>query len=716
MFLQKENQKRDFCPQCSQEPCSGSPGKISRRNFVAMGGVLLGGGFTLAGLQSNVIAAVTYHDGDINTQKNSDSPPLRNRRHPVQYFPIVRVSASNGEHGNAEKLYSLLEKYPNAFKAVVFFDANSHDLLSVSEMREFARKIQPVLHDLKKSGYQVGVNHLSTVGHHAESPNPELKDMDFLVTSSGHVKPGTLCPSSPKTLAYIASTYTEIAQLDVDIIYSDDDLHYNMDCHCDHCRSKFDGGNWLRFKSERANRIYREIENAVHNVHKRSTIGFMLCDIGYDGGGYEDWSESLCGENKRVLCRPGGGVWTDIIPGRILEKAHKIGRQICSLPEFVETQSEIENFPQQTLNKSARFVSLEVLSYIAVGCTGTAYSMPAFYQNTESEIARHFEALDKLAPFAAQMTKTFGTNPPCGVGYWWDGGREGRVGFDDHLYDIGIPACYHTDGISVFLLTGTLAENMTDNQIMQHLKTGVMMDAEALTILNRRGFGHYTGFIVKDKFTGNIQEKTLPHALNGDYVGFRRWVPFEFAGHPDLGRNRSELSQAYTIEKSASAAEYLTECVDFRGTKLGDGSGLFENELGGRVCVGGFMPFDFCYIEWRAAQVKTVLKWLSKDTLPAYTVSLGKTALWFRQTTEGHPGVILSNISLDDMREFDVAVLTNSQNATFTYFDGEQIRKQQLSCATLGQGYKTVCIPFLPSLTVGYLVLPGDERTITPNF
>jgi len=159
-------------------------------------------------------------------------------------------------------------------------------------------------------------------------------------------------------------------------------------------------------------------------------------------------------------------VWTDITPGRVLEKAHKIGRQISGLPQFVETQSEIENFPQQTLNKSARFVSLEVLSYIAAGCTGTAYSMPSFYQNTEAEIARHFEALDKLSPFASQMIKIFGSYPPSGVGYWWDGGRDGHVGFDDHLYDIGVPAYYHTDHISVFLLTGTLAEHMTESQIM----------------------------------------------------------------------------------------------------------------------------------------------------------------------------------------------------------------------------------------------------------
>ena len=44
------------CPQCSDEPLSGNELKISRRNFVAMGGMLLGG-LTLSGLQSNAFAA-----------------------------------------------------------------------------------------------------------------------------------------------------------------------------------------------------------------------------------------------------------------------------------------------------------------------------------------------------------------------------------------------------------------------------------------------------------------------------------------------------------------------------------------------------------------------------------------------------------------------------------------------------------------------------------
>ena len=49
------------CPQCSDEQASGSQRTISRRNFVAMGGALLGG-LTLSGLQNNIMAATPADD------------------------------------------------------------------------------------------------------------------------------------------------------------------------------------------------------------------------------------------------------------------------------------------------------------------------------------------------------------------------------------------------------------------------------------------------------------------------------------------------------------------------------------------------------------------------------------------------------------------------------------------------------------------------------
>jgi len=56
MSTKKQNHQCHCCPQCSEASVSASQWDISRRRFIAMGGVLLGG-LSLSGLQNNVFAA-----------------------------------------------------------------------------------------------------------------------------------------------------------------------------------------------------------------------------------------------------------------------------------------------------------------------------------------------------------------------------------------------------------------------------------------------------------------------------------------------------------------------------------------------------------------------------------------------------------------------------------------------------------------------------------
>jgi len=72
------NNQCHCCPQCSEESLSESQSKISRRNFVAMGGVLLGG-LTLPSLQNSVFAA----------EKSQESLLMPKPRKPLIVKPIL---------------------------------------------------------------------------------------------------------------------------------------------------------------------------------------------------------------------------------------------------------------------------------------------------------------------------------------------------------------------------------------------------------------------------------------------------------------------------------------------------------------------------------------------------------------------------------------------------------------------------------------------------
>jgi hypothetical protein len=75
--------------------------------------------------------------------------------------------------------------------------------------------------------------------------------------------------------------------------------------------------------------------------------------------------------------------------------------------------------------------------------------------------------------------------------------------------------------------------------------------------------------------------------------------------------------------------------------------GAYENELGGRVCVAGYYPWLFLQNLSKSSQIKAVLRWLARDTLPAYVASFHKVNLWARASEPGKPAVALVNASLD---------------------------------------------------------------------
>jgi hypothetical protein len=98
--------------------------------------------------------------------------------------------------------------------------------------------------------------------------------------------------------------------------------------------------------------------------------------------------------------------------------------------------------------------------------------------------------------------------------------------------------------------------------------------------------------------------------------------------------------------------------------------GVFENRLGGRVCVAGYFPWTFVHNLSKSAQMKSVMRWLSKDRLPAYVSSFHKINLWVREPEQGRIAIALTNSSHDPAADLSVMVLT----------DKKQIRVYDMSC------------------------------------
>ncbi len=88
--------------------------------------------------------------------------------------------------------------------------------------------------------------------------------------------------------------------------------------------------------------------------------------------------------------------------------------------------------------------------------------------------------------------------------------------------------------------------------------------------------------------------------------------------------------------------------------------GIFENRLGGRVCVAGYYPWTFLQSIPKSSQIKSLMRWLSRDTLPGYVESFHKMNLWVREVDGGRRAAAVLNGSLDPAREAVLTLRTGS--------------------------------------------------------
>jgi hypothetical protein len=95
--------------------------------------------------------------------------------------------------------------------------------------------------------------------------------------------------------------------------------------------------------------------------------------------------------------------------------------------------------------------------------------------------------------------------------------------------------------------------------------------------------------------------------------------------------------------------------------------GIFENNLGGRICVSGYYPWTFMENLSKSSQVKAVFRWLSKDSLAGYVSSFHRVNLWIRDGGTGKLAAALTNSSFDEGK--DIELLLRTTKNTISLYD-----------------------------------------------
>ncbi|MBP5638133.1 MAG: hypothetical protein J6X55_01545 [Victivallales bacterium] len=384
-----------------------------------------------------------------------------------------------------------------------------------------------------------------------------------------------------------------------------------------------------------------EIRAEVDKVSPSIRIG--VCEPGttdYDGYITIDESRAFSGPNTRPLVRVYGTQYSctdspQYLPGTMGHTMYTAER----LPEDFEWMHETDTYPGTTFYMSAAFMETEINGALAMGADNTY-----FYgiQGADDDDFAHFEMYARNAKRFEALREA-----ACSRSGHFDGCRvihspltmslkkmknEKITWFQDicaMLARLGIP--YSTRYGSPAILVGDEAEALSDNEVLELLKGGLLLDFPAAEILEQRGFSDLIGVTT---------ERLTKYAFNGENLA--DGIP-EFA---DITR-RKMRNGAYDPAGTEGAylgkpmpipgAEVLTWYCKY-GEPVQPGMVRFTNRLGGRVCViacslsGNLSSNLLNYRKQRVLRI--VFNWLRGSKLPA-AVEGSNTWLLVRNTPSG---------------------------------------------------------------------------------
>ncbi len=604
------------------------------------------------------------------------------------------------------QLLALLEQYPCDISTVALFTSSTHSPLTIPETERRARIMHRRMIVLREHGFSAGINILATIGHHEEDLDHSLQgDFTYMTGRSGNVCRGSYCMNDTRFLdEYVRPVYTILANASPDFIWVDDDIRYahmpvDRGCFCDGCLAKFNKQNhtaytrktltealdngdqtvrraWLSHNSNAIVGLFRVIRETVSAVDRNITLGFMTGERYAEGYDFKAFSDALSNGGKyEILWRPGGGAYTDDRFDEILEKTEQAGRQNALLPAYATTRHyEIECFPYQLITKTPTSVALEAAWSMTSGCTGAAFNMlPSETDEPIQNILSHLKEITRYQPLYRLLSEKIGGKQPVGIGTAWrkdsqlavpngnfdrlSGGMFSRTVRE--LYNFGLPQSYLPENAVVTVVTDTATAHWTQAEIDRLLSGGVYLDAPAVQNLAARGFADQIGFTVGGEIPLDAREQYVEHPLNNDIVGGLRNCRQAF--HPNT--THALLPQL--------GAQILSRLVNYHDEELAPcAQGVFENQHGGRIAVGGYYPFTWVSDYYKSTQLKRMMVWLSNGNLPSYVDTYCRIRNHTFVSEDGCT-VALLNPSNQPLKAIRIAVKTEKQTARCYQIDGK---------------------------------------------
>jgi len=368
-----------------------------------------------------------------------------------------------------------------------------------------------------------------------------------------------------------------------------------------------------------------ELRAAVDKVSPETRIG--LCEtLNTDADGFAaiDIARALAGKNTRPLMRLRCAWYTSydapqMMPDYLSHTLYTAER----LSKDIEFIIEADTYPHTTYFGSPELLKANIGNALAMGADNVLL-YAAQYLDDPAEDPAYFEMFKRSDKFFDAVSALGNSGKMEGVKIIYDPlahsakklSRDGRITIvhtSAALARMGIP--FSTVNGKPDILIGQNAAVLSDAEITRILSGGVLLDAEAAEILEKRGYGELIGVSVKPVekylFVGEkICDLPIFEGIKGRFIYNLAFAP---AG--------SENAVQYKKPVPRKGAEVLSYFIDPQENFMQPGMVRFTNKLGGRVCIlASTMTFNRTANLFNLRKVemlRRVLEWLKQGELPA---------------------------------------------------------------------------------------------------
>ena len=540
---------------------------------------------------------------------------------------------------------------------------------------------------LKQEGIRFGVNIASLVGH-TDMEVPEEYRLGFQkwVGESGKEAHACYCIQDEAWQDYAAEVCRLYASAGPECLFVDDDfrsLNHGslLGCFCPiHVKktaerlerpvSAEDIRQALREESEEALRIRTawmeanyegqeqaagKIERAVHEEDPSVSIGLMSSDElrhSLQGRPIGRLLGVFAGEGRTTLYRPTGAIYGDAMHKAVFEGHQRMALTMGEIHTPFLTYSELELFPHSRYNCSRRFSEIMLRTQILAGADDITLNLYDYLGNPveqepvwEEMLKENRKPLEHLQELRrGKKLKGFGL-PYRMTESRYRTQKNGSAAelYPDRSLDLLLPAMgipvQFTEGEGNAVI-GEAIRCYSDEELQRFLSKGFLTDARGAQILTERGFGEYLGCRVlpaQEKIPAAEEILSLAGEFTGDLIP-TRW-------------NRFSRQERFLLEPE-NGAEEITRLLDLENRRIGAGTVLFHNSLGGRVAVSAVRPvWDAWAYRPKACLVRSILLWLAPSALPLFIPDCPDLGPIYYENDETGEGLLaVLNGSLDGYR------------------------------------------------------------------